>query len=664
MDQIDLGTTIPSTNDTIVDDVVDAFALPPGNYQVIAYNEYNCPSDPVSFEIQDNSIPPVFTLSAFNNISCDPGFAVGSLVATRPNNSYTISQYEWMDGLGNQVSAPTIVDSTLLDLPGGLYSVRITDASTACTSTEYATIQNAPAANPIIQNISLVNLTRCDIENGELGYQVFPYDSLPPLGLVARTYTFYLTDGTNSYSSNTLGISDNANFTGLGSGDWDAYVVDDFSHCQSSSITNTLTDAPEIIITTTINKKPASCVGNDGEAIIEVESIDGTNKDPLGPGFDFWWYDGTDFSTPFVPNLTANTTIWAEEADNLASQYYTINVLDRNTQCQKDTTFFVPPDVTPVFLSVSPVDATQCDPGNGELTAIVDPGTFGFGKDHHDYDYIMFEGQFADLSWPGPGNGEYKVINGATIVDPINDPVDFGNDIEPGTYVIIPQEKDPLTRCFGEPFILEIGLDFEFPTYAFSVTPDRSCVGGTGTGQVIENSPSLAGNIDYSWHIGNDGSNPSISGTNVTPVDSYAGSYYLISTVTNNIPNTSNGGTAPGGLGCIQDSITIIPKVLDNLQLAATGTDNNNCAPYDGEIQIDDVIINAVASGYPVEFTDFTVLNSSLNPPIPALAGMAQLLHGVVLAQAFITCKPGIQLRIATRIIIKLKLTTFQSILK
>jgi hypothetical protein len=125
-------------------------------------------------------------------------------------------------------------------------------------------------------------------------------------------------------------------------------------------------------------------------------------------------------------------------------------------------------------------------PGNGGLLATVVDTTFGFGKDYSSYNYIMFEGEYADLSWTPPGGGEYKVIDGALVADPANGPVDFGNDIEPGIYTIIAQEKDPTTLCFGEPYTVEIGLDFEFPEFAFTVTPDRSCVGGTGTGQIEE----------------------------------------------------------------------------------------------------------------------------------------------------------------------------------
>jgi hypothetical protein len=619
----DLNDTLLSASSSpIISDATDSdgFAMPPGNYTVTAFNSFGCPSDVVAFEVKDLATPPVFTLSAYNNISCDPGHVVGSLVASRPNDSYTISQYEWMDGLGNAVAAPTTSDSTLLNLDAGLYSVRITDAATACTSLEYADIQDAPANIPIIQNISLVNLTRCDIENGELGYQVFPYDSLPPLDLVARTYTFYLTNGTDSYNLNTAGASDNVNFTGLASGDWDAYVVDDFTRCQSLPITNTLTDAPEIIITTTINKKPASCVGNDGEAMVEVESIDGTNKDPNGPGFDFWWYEGSDFSTPFSPNLTGNTTNWAQEADNLASTYYTVNVLDRNTQCEKDTTFFMPPDQTPVFLNAVITDATQCFPGNGGLLATVVDTTFGFGKDYSSYNYIMFEGEYADLSWTPPGGGEYKVIDGALVADPANGPVDFGNDIEPGIYTIIAQEKDPTTLCFGEPYTVEIGLDFEFPEFAFTVTPDRSCVGGTGTGQIEETALPVA-KIDYRWYVGTDTTVPENSLTNITTNDLYVGAHTLVAEITTNLVAGDVANGAIDGLGCVQDSLVLVPKVLDNLQLAATPTPNNNCAPYDGTIEIDDVIINGVASGLPAEFADYTILDSNLNPPLPAFAG-------------------------------------------
>ncbi|MCK5702422.1 MAG: hypothetical protein KAI29_14760, partial [Cyclobacteriaceae bacterium] len=348
-------------------------------------------------------------------------------------------------------------------------------------------------------------------------------------------------------------------------------------------------------------------IGADGEALVTVESIDGTNKNPVGPGFDFYWYEGTDFSTPFAPNLITSTN-WEQETNNLEAIYYTVNVHDRNTQCEKDTTFYVPPDVTPVFLGVNPIDATQCDPGNGSLTAIVDPLTFGAGKDHNDYYYIMFEGPYIDLAWLAPGSTEYKVIDGATIADPINDPVDFGNDIEPGTYAIIAQEKIG-TKCFGEAFITEIGLNFNFPSFAFAIAPDRSCVGGAGTGQLQETALP-AGNISYSWYLGTDTSVPFISNTNPTTANLYAGNYTLVAEITSNI--------AGGGLGCIQDSLVIVPKVLDKITLVATATPNNNCAPFDGTIQINEIQENGGSIGALLgDYVNINMFDSDLNPYVP-----------------------------------------------
>lgn len=606
---LDGGPSISDSTSSIADFDLTDETLPPGNYQVIAYNEYNCPSDPITFEIKDDAISPEFTLSAFNNISCDPGLPVGSLVATA-NAGFTLSWYEWFinsPNPGNVISAPSFPDNTLLNLDDGTYAVRVTDGSNGCTSVEYAIIQDLPSSNPIIQNISLANLTRCDIENGELGYSVFPYDSIPPLDLTARTYTFYLTNGADSYNISTSGVTDNVNFISLGSGGWDTYVVDEFTHCQSLTITNTLTDAPEIIITTTINRKPASCVGNDGEALITVESIDGVNKDPTGPGFDFYWYEGIDFSTPFAANLLSSTN-WAQEADNLEAIYYTIKVHDRNTQCEKDTTFYVPPDLTPVFLGTNPIDATQCSPGNGSLTALVDITTFGFAKDHSNYNYLMFEGSYVDLTWLVPGTTEYKVIDGATIADPINDPVDFGNDIEPGTYVIIAQEKAG-SKCFGEPFIIEIGLNFDFPSFVFAITPDKSCVGGAGTGQLQETALPPA-NINYKWYLGTDTSVGSISSTNPTTANLYSGAYTLVAEITTNLPVID-------GLGCIQDSLVIVPKVLDKINIVDAVTHNNNCAPFDGTILIIDIEENGNPVGVPGNYVDFNIFDADLKNYIP-----------------------------------------------
>lgn len=606
---LDGGPAISSSGENIIDIDLTDDILPPGNYQVIAYNEYNCPSDPITFEIIDNSVAPPFSLAGFNNISCDPGVPVGSLVASRSNSSLTIFTYEWFANNtgGTLLTTTSPDDSILYDLGGGTYATRITDAATGCTSVEFSTIQDAPSSLPIIQNTALVHLTRCDIENGELGYQVVPFENEPPLNLNSRAYTFFI-DGSTSYSKSSAGTN-NVNFDGLATGKWDAYVVDEFTHCQSNPITNTLSAAPEIIITTTINKKPASCLGNDGQALITVESVDGTNKSPIGPGFDYYWYEGTDFSVPFTASLLSSS-IWSQEADNLEAVYYTVKVHDRNTQCEKDTTFYVPPDVTPIFLGVNTTDATQCNPGNGTLNAQVNPTTFGIGKDHSDYYYIMFEGPYADLAWLTPGSTEYKVIDGATIVDPINDPVDFGNDIEPGTYVIIAQEKIG-SRCFGEAFPIYIDLNFNFPAFSFAITPDKSCVGGTGTGQLQETALPV-GNMSYAWYLGTDTSIPAISTTNPTIANLYAGNYTVVAEITSNIPG--------GGLGCIQESLAIVPKALDMITLMAAVTPNYNCAPFDGGIQINGIKENGMSiSALPGDYGNANIFDSEFVAFVPAV---------------------------------------------
>ncbi|MDZ7608442.1 MAG: hypothetical protein U5K79_23295 [Cyclobacteriaceae bacterium] len=179
------GPAISSMASSIFDINNSDEILPPGNYSVVGLNEYNCPSDTVLFEIRDNSIPPVFTLNAQNNISCDPAVLLGGLVISRPNNGLSISLYEWFNGSPNSVPPFTTStnpnDSIQINLVAGTYAARITDATTGCVSVEYATIQNLPAPNPSIINSSLVDLTRCDIENGQLGYRVIPFENLPPL---------------------------------------------------------------------------------------------------------------------------------------------------------------------------------------------------------------------------------------------------------------------------------------------------------------------------------------------------------------------------------------------------------------------------------------------------------------------------------------------------
>ncbi len=585
---------ISGTGSSILDYDLTDETLPPGNYQVIAYNEFNCPSDPLTFEILDNSVAPTFVLQENDNISCDPANPVGILMASRTiGSTFTIGSYEWFLNNASGIPFDTTVpnDSIHFDLAAGTYAVRITDAANGCTSVEFATIQDAPASIPVIQNISNIGLTSCVMPpNGELAYQVAPFENIPPLNLTPRTYTFYL-NGSASYNQTTAGTN-SVNFTTLADGDWDAYVVDNFTNCQSDPITSTLSSAPEIMITSDAIQLPTSCLGNDG--ILKIYAETPTNDSISGgAGFIFNWFLGVDGSKGAVVSSTSPNNFWSS-ASNLVSDYYFITIEDRVTGCVKDTSVFLPSISLPLINIASVTPSDRCDPfGNGGVSVTLSGFPLGYG--YPDYDLRLYKGTTFD-----PDNLATNLAQ--IIAAPAGGPVVFASTLAPGIYTIVAAEN--FGTCFSDPIQVIIDLNFSFPSFVFDITPDKSCSGatdGTGKLEVLNTNPAIPlGNFNFEWFIG---STLEETGA-VTPATMFANNYNLVAEITANIP----------GQGCVGDSLINLPKILDKINVVTAASPNQNCAPfYDGQIQITDITENSLSIGaLPGDYVNFTLFDKNL----------------------------------------------------
>jgi len=585
------GPAISSVASSIFDVNSSDEILPPGNYSVVGLNQFNCPSDTVLFEILDNSIPPVFTLNAQNNISCDPGAILGGLVISRSNSGLGISLYEWFNGSPGSVppfaTSSNPNDSIQINLSAGNYAARITDATTGCVSVEYANIQNAPSSIPSIINSALKDLTRCDIDNGELGYQVIPFENLPPLNLIPRNYTFHLS-GSAAYQQTTAGTN-NVNFTGLGAGNWSAYVVDEYTKCESAPISNILIQAPEIQITSSLIQKPASCVGNDG--ILEITAQTTSNNSPSGTGFDFDWFRAFDASGGVIPYN--QVTPFRSTADNLTSDFYFIKVTDRESLCEKDTAIFVPSQIVPSIDPFVDLPSTSCLNGNGSATAqLTGPGVVDYTK----YNFLLFHGSYFD-----PTDLAQNLVTSLT---PATNPSVF-NNLDTGNYTLVAIENFG-ANCLSSPVSFTIDLDFTLPILIASSTPDNTCNGaaaGTGQLEIIDTSPVMAlGDLSFLWSNGEN--------TPQTSANLFAGNYSVEATITGSVP----------GQGCKIDTILNVPKVSDLISLIANPTPNNNCIPFDGTILVTDIKENGASIGaLPGSYANFSIYNASLNPLSPAI---------------------------------------------
>lgn len=589
---LDGGPVIAGNSSSIADiDLADEI-LPPGNYQLIAYNAFNCPSDPYPFTLADNAVPPTFSVSGFDNISCDVSLPVGSVVASKPDGSYAISSFEWFENntSGALLATTTTNDSILYNLDAGTYAVRITDALTGCTDVEYASLQDIPSNNPIILNIRNDGLTSCSSPDGEMAFQVVPFETEPPLHIGPRNYTFYI-NGATAYNQSSAG-TDSATFINLTVGNWDAWVVDDFTHCQSSPIAVTMADAPEINIIADAVKLPTSCAAVDGELDIYAETMT-NNTLSGGAGFVFDWFRGAD-GTQGAVSFTTAADNFSSSAVGISSDYYYVAIVDLETGCSDDTAVFVPNVTLPDFLNELMWDSDRCAPfGNGGVSAEL--ANFTDTLDYEDYDFLVFEGPTFNTAWPADNTG---LIN--AVFSPAGGPVTVDNALDPGTYTLVVKEN--FGNCFSDPIVFEVDLNFTFPELTITTVADKSCAGapsGTGQLEVVSTSTGMPlPDFNFDWYIG-----ASLEATGAqTPATLFASNYTVIGDVIANVP----------GQGCIMDSLIALPKVLDQITIVENVTPNNNCAPFDGSIQFANIQENGVGIGLPGNYVNFNIFDTNL----------------------------------------------------
>jgi hypothetical protein len=608
-------TLLANSNNPKIEDFSDAdgFEMPAGNYKVIAYNSYDCESDPVPFVIGDNSTDPVFTLSSTPNTSCawipatQTGMSNGSLSVNY--SGIPITNYYWERESASSPGVWTSFGGNVNTVTGlhelDNYRVSITDEN-ACTSMNYGTVDKITDPNPYIGFGPVADLTDCSTPDGELEALVL-IGNPPPSGF---NFEFTLTGQMNRTQ---LG---NGFFDQLEAGNYQVTVINTFTQCQSNTIDTAIHISIDLEFTI-IPTAPANCTGDLGSISISGRSNSGLNEPPgTGPGFAYNWYVGSDKSTPLDPANISIPDQWSTFASNLLTNNYTIAITDISTSCTLDTVIFLPSNSVPTFISADVTPSDQCTPGNGEVELSIDPTTFGTlpslaTADYSDYEYILFTGNFIDANWTTQGTTEYKYI--ANGIVPAAGPVVF-TGLEPGIYTVVAKEAFG-DFCFSGTRTFEIELDFDFdPLNLVQVRPDNTCSTLNGNGQLNETNDafySTGAEFQYTWFKGTDVSiagniiEGPTSATKITPDTLRAGLYTLFVEII-------GPGPVPG-LGCKTSGVVNLNKQLDDIRITvAPVTPNDICEiPGNGEIFIQNISENGSDIGT-VGYDNFTIYDNVL----------------------------------------------------
>jgi len=577
---LDTGDTLSTSGPVLINDTAGGDAVPAGNYRVFGYNGFGCQSDPVDFEVKDVRVLPDFTITSYNNTSCDNAVANGAVTAISksgtPNDGLAYN-YVWED----VSSGSNLFDTTYLDkgqrlnsLESGDYKVTITDTASMCAIDYFASINDTPDSGPIIDLIRKGDITVCTPPNGELEYEVSPFETLPYNSSLNRTYTFYYSDDPAIDTTNFAGSAsttptnpgeDSVQFAGLGVDTYYAIVRDEYTRCVSPVIQTELVQRDSIDIEIITDNPPASCIGNDG-----ILTITANSPNNGGNGYDITlFYHGKNYNDTTQINQVAPVT--SLNQTGLQAGFYSTEVVDIGTGCVSSTVGNLEPTQPPITRIDNSTPSTNCTPGNGTIDfTLLDQGT----GNPSDYIVHLYEGNLPLIP---------NRIDSIQGVDPWAYNGTF-TSLEEGEYYII--TRSTIDGCFSNDTTVNIEFNGPEPEFALTQAADSTCTGApSGQGSLsisILNNPDT--DYEYTWYTqadtipGNDFSGPGVS----TSENNLFSGMYSVRVLDNDGVN--------GGLGCrylVNKQVKSHIKTME-LQLSAEPVDS--CSSNSGAVLVDDIL--------------------------------------------------------------------------
>ncbi|MCK5468206.1 MAG: gliding motility-associated C-terminal domain-containing protein, partial [Cyclobacteriaceae bacterium] len=362
-------------------------------------------------------------------------------------------------------------------------------------------------------------------------------------------------------------------------GNYYIQAQDDFSKCYSTPFQVTINDVSKDPIINIVQESPDyACVGGTHTGILAPTLFGGSDNDPAFANFTINWYlQGT-----LIPPATDNGGgTFADKAIDLAPGDYTIEVTDNSNLdefCITSRDFTVTAARHDIDITASSLDQTRCIPdGSAQIETIAEDGV-GIALPDPGWFVSLLDENKNDIT---PGG-----VTGYTVDPFIN--------LSAGNYYI--QAQDDFSKCYSTPFQVTINDISENPVIAidiitpqYSLNPNSASWTGTMLATVTESSTGLpeAGGYAYSWHVGMDDGNPSLSGLdNVSALDE---EYYTFIAVNNTT-------------GCESRYYQYLPFVYLEPTFNTSITPKTICSPNDGGIEVTDIALD----GTPDMLSDYT----------------------------------------------------------
>jgi len=505
-------------------------SLAAGNYTVVAVNNSTkCASSPVTVTIDQTTAPVISSTSSTDMNSCDSSSPNGSVTVSFGGSASNFT-IEWYSGQNTNPVNQVGTGATLTGLPKGIYTVKLIENSTGCFDTEEATITE----NVVVPTLSLAktDVTVCNPFNGSVTASVSvdtPAD-----------YTFSWYEGASVKASPDFSETTNS-ISNLAPGQYTVTAVNNNRNCQvlSPATITVLDNSPAINIDQ--NKvaeiPPSDCNSNNGELSIEV------SRPGNSGGFDLEWYSGL---APFSGSPIKTTSgVTNDVLSGIPVGVYTVVARDLDTGCESMEEFEL--DFIGLHsVSLTAIDATQCDPENGQLEVELNTETL----DHGDFRIEIYEG--TDLT-----QAPVETINGTGgVTTPTTYP--SSSTLSATKYTVIAINTAPgFNNCSSVPRSATIGSATTNPTIVTNNTSNDVCNNGLGVAfnglaeitDIDGAGTGSSGQYTINWFEGQ-GTSGALVSTGLQATDLAPG-IYTVSITSDNAGN-------PSSLGCnITETVTI-----------------------------------------------------------------------------------------------------------
>ncbi|CAN5565567.1 hypothetical protein BH23BAC1_BH23BAC1_32690 [soil metagenome] len=346
--------------------------LAAGRYFVEAEHKIKkCRSLKVEVNIANNTVLPTISFNRSNNFSCDiPNGAITALSTTSSGEPSLGYSFEWFSG-GLPVSGiPLSTSATVGNIPGGQYTVRVTNNNSGCVALATTSIIDQPAT-PVIA-VTKTDKNLCTPDNGTIDVSSVSENSIPT-DLSDYNFILYAANGTTVISTADLPYVD------LAAGNYFVEAEHKIRKCKSTKVPVTILNTPPAttIVLNRINNNSCDAANPNG-TITAVPATSG--GEPAG-GYFYEWFNGG------LPLSGAPIGTGSSIADK-GPGTYSVRVTNNTTGCIATATINI--NNAPVIpaLIFSRTDQTYCTP-NGTID-VISVTENGIIIPNSDYDFILY----------------------------------------------------------------------------------------------------------------------------------------------------------------------------------------------------------------------------------------------------------------------------------